>query len=133
MIDIANLRSIKTQLEGEKGPFVLFGLFLRENSPGKWDLVVAAPWLHEDKYEDYKIVSDKLSAILPQNQMIDLSRIVILNEGNPGLSALLHAVHVAGNGYLEVRDSNFFGLSIRHAHILAAEKLEKVSSSPTAG
>jgi hypothetical protein len=39
------------------GPFSLFGLFEREDNPGKLDLIVAAPWLKTDRGGLLKIAS----------------------------------------------------------------------------
>lgn len=49
MRDVAEkLRRLEGTLSHEKGPFNLFALFLREDAPDVWDLVVAAKWIEED-------------------------------------------------------------------------------------
>jgi len=45
-----------------------------------------------------------------------------LNHDNPGLDAILRAVHVEGGGPVEVKDSNFFGLAIKDAFIFRAAR-----------
>jgi hypothetical protein len=36
---------IEHNISGKYGTFNLFALFLREDSPDKWDLVIASPWM----------------------------------------------------------------------------------------
>ena len=42
---------VERQIAAEKGAFLLFALFLREDAPDVWDLVVAAPWIEANKSE----------------------------------------------------------------------------------
>ena len=43
---------LERRLVEEHGQFSLFALFLREDSTDKWDLVVAAPWIEENRKEE---------------------------------------------------------------------------------
>jgi hypothetical protein len=67
----------------EKGPFDLFALFLREDAPGKWDLVVAAEWIEKDKEAALKYIASIVQKTLPKEQILTLSRIAIIDESNP--------------------------------------------------
>ena len=40
---------LESQIAQEKGDFTLFALFMREDVPDRWDLIVSAPWLGDDK------------------------------------------------------------------------------------
>src|SRR2546426_600860 len=40
---------LESRIAEEKGPFALFALFMREDAPDRWDLIVSAPWAGEDK------------------------------------------------------------------------------------
>lgn len=42
-------RDAEVQVSQEHGNFYLFGLFEREQTPGRWDLVASAPWLKTDR------------------------------------------------------------------------------------
>lgn len=42
-------REAEEQVATERGGFYLFGLFERERTPGRWDLVASAPWLKTDR------------------------------------------------------------------------------------
>lgn len=114
----------------EKGDFTLFGLFLREDAPDKWDLVVSAPWLEEGKLKALGEFVEKISSILGEQELLTLSRIVTLTKNDPALEAILKAGEVK-NGPVEVRDSSFFGLPIKHGYILRAKRRRKLRSPAT--
>jgi hypothetical protein len=40
---------LEARVAEEKGAFVLFALFMREEVPDRWDLIVSAPWIGDDK------------------------------------------------------------------------------------
>ena len=46
-IDIEKFRKFMEEAASERGAFTAFALFLREDAPGVWDLVVSAPWLKD--------------------------------------------------------------------------------------
>ena len=73
------LASLADDLEKHCGRLVLFGLFGREDALGKWDLVIAAPWLSR---QDSATVGDffkRLLSTLTKDQLLQLSRAVILS------------------------------------------------------
>ena len=119
-VDQAKLRQVMDEVTADKGPFTLFGLFLREDAPDKWDLVVSAPWLEEGKLKALSEFVQRLSAKLGEQELLDLSRVVTVNRDNPGLAAILQAVHFEGGAPMEIKNSSFFGLSIKHAYIFRA-------------
>ena len=44
--------SLEAEIAQKKGDFSLFALFLREDAPDRWDLLVSAPWASSNKQED---------------------------------------------------------------------------------
>ena len=44
-----NLRRAEEAMAEQHGPFILFGLFEQEETPGRWDAVAAAPWLTSNR------------------------------------------------------------------------------------
>lgn len=126
MIEIEKLREVMNQVSAEKGDFVLFGLFLTEESPDRWDLVVSAPWLENGKLEALREFVEILSSIVGQEKAISLSRIVTLNQDEPSLKAILRSVQVE-NGPVVLHDNNLFGLEIKRAYILRAKRLKETA------
>jgi len=86
-------------ISAEKGEFVLFGLFLREEAPDKWDLVISAPWLAAGKLKALGEFVEKATTIVGKQELLALSRIVTLNHDDPNLEAILKTVQV-DNGLL---------------------------------
>jgi len=130
MIQIEKFRRVMKDVSAERGEFVLFGLFLREEAPDKWDLVISAPWLEADKLKALREFVEKATAIVGSQELLTLSRIVPLNPDDPNLDALLQAVQV-DNGPVELWHPDFFGLDIKHAYILRAKRPGKPEPAAT--
>jgi len=111
--------SIEKELSEEAGDFELFALFLREDSPNKWDLLVSANWIDQDKSHALKIVSNKVQEHLEKKELVNLSRIVVIKDDNPALEAFHQAVSVE-HGYTEIQNATFFGLEIKHAIVITS-------------
>lgn len=109
----------------EKGDFDLFALFLREDAPNKWDLLVAADWIDRDKSNAIKYLAKRVQHILSKKELLQLSRIVIIEESNPALAAFNSAFHVE-HGSTEIQNSNLFGLQINHAYLITSKRRKKV-------
>ena len=120
---VDKLAKIEKDMSAEKGNFLLFALFLREDAPDLWDLLVAANWVEKDKAESLKYMANHLSKNLKPNQLIKLSRILFIDLDNPGLKAIHKAINVE-HGNVEIKDSNFFGLQIKHAYLITSKRQE---------
>jgi hypothetical protein len=119
--------ALERKMAAERGPFTLFALFLREGAPGVWDFVLSAPWTDGDKLENYKYVDKHLRACLRPKDMMLLSRIVLIDEDNPGLEDVLWEGEVE-HGLRELHHREFFGLPIKHAYIITSQKNPVVST-----
>lgn len=108
-------------IAAKRGDFILFGLFMRADALGRWDLVVSATWLGEEKLADLRDLARLLSEELGEDQLKQFSRIVILDTSDPALNAVLSAISVE-DGEVRVQQSNFFGLQIEDALILRAKR-----------
>jgi len=119
---IEKLKEIEQDISKEKGDFSLFALFLREDSEDIWDLLVSSPWIEENKTEALKYLARKIQNKLSPDEIIKISRIVIIEENSPALSAIHDAISVE-HGLVEAKDSIFFGLPIKHAYLITSKKL----------
>ena len=126
---IEKLASLERDITSKKGEFSLFALFLREDADDTWDLLASAPWLAPDKRESLEYLVNQLRARLNTQELLSLSRIVLLEKGNPVLEALHKAIKVR-HGMAEVGDSIAFGVPIKHAYIITSER-EKSPKSRT--
>lgn len=118
---VEKLQKEEAIMAKEKGPFNLFALFLREDAPDKWDLLVAADWVDRDKGNAIKYVASKIQEILTKEELLSLSRIVIIEKDNPALAALNSAFHVTQSS-VEIKNSNLFGLQINHAYLITSQR-----------
>lgn len=122
---VEKLAALERRLSEEKGPFRLFALFLRENSHNRWDLVVAAPWLDSRKRADLDFIAGLVSSELEGKEVVNLSRVVILDNDNEEIDRVAQvAGEIANRVYLEgkvveLTNCVFFGLEIRHAYLIA--------------
>jgi hypothetical protein len=112
------LASLEKDISAEKGEFSLFGLFLREDAKDedKWDILVAAPWLDADEKQGLEYLVKEIQKRLESDELLSISRVVILEKDNPILKAINKSVK-AKHIEFEVEDSNFSGIQITHAFI----------------
>ncbi len=127
------------EVEKEWGKFTLFGLFLREHSDNKWDLVVSAPKLEKGKLKALGSFMEKAKPFLDDEELLSLSRIVTLNKNEEALNKLLGGIKekmtwqkplkeatwkiffLPEHLGLEFQGENLFGLPIKHAYIMRPE------------
>ena len=124
------LKSVVQALEKEQGPILFFALFLREDSLERWDIVVSAPWLSSVERNAYQIVISKIQAVLTSSELIQISRVVILDDTDPAVSFLQEVCPLTNGGYKETPQdflvdplSEKFGFVIKKAYILRCQKL----------
>lgn len=123
MIAIESLRKAMREIAAKKGNFTLFGLFMRSDAPGTWDLVVSAPWLEKGKLKATSEFVALLTDSIGEQALRDFSRIQTVSSNSPALKAVLAAFSV-DDGEVRVQRSNLFGLEIEDAIILRAKKAE---------
>ena len=112
------------RISKEKGEFALFGLFLREDAPNKWDLVVSAPWLDRDRKGGMEYLAKKLRSRLTTEELLALSGIVVLETREPGVVAMQRWRAVRGT--LEhLGNIVLFGLPIKDAYIIVCQDPSK--------
>lgn len=124
------LLQVERSIAAEKGPFALFALLLREEAADKWDLVVSAPWIEENKGAALKLISERIKNSLTASDLPVISRIVIADPSDPAVDAINRAISVE-HSTVEVKDSTFFGLQIKHAHIFASNRPTSHARQPT--
>lgn len=117
-----NLSTMAKKIKADKGPLELLGLFLRDDSPGLWDVVIGAPWLKADERASFVYVADQLRAHLVPEELTGLSRIVILDHGGAVLDSFLKRFSKS-TGLADVHFVVEGGAIIRRAYIILARPL----------
>jgi hypothetical protein len=118
--------ALEKKIAKEKGKFVLFALFERAESKNKWDVVVSAPWLG-DSVSRWDYLIRRISSELDPIELNKLSRIVVLEATDDVVRRVNNSLQVEHKN-LEVRDFDFLGLVIEHAHIITSNP--SASSAP---
>jgi len=114
--------NLERTLSRERGEFSLFALFLREDALEKWDLIVAAPWVDDDRKAALADITKRIQQEFRPDELSHLSRVVLVDQANPAVTALNRAVRIQ-HGRNEVRDTNFFGLQIKHGYVITSQRL----------
>jgi hypothetical protein len=109
------------EIAAKKGDFALFGLFMRADAPGTWDLVVSAPWLEQGNLKALGEFTELLSSEIGEESLREFSRIVTLKPSDPAVIAVVSAFSI-DDGEVRVQRSNLFGLEIEDAVIMRAKK-----------
>ncbi len=122
---IEKLVIAERKLSDEKGAFHLFALFLREDASDKWDLVVSASWLSKDKASALKYIASIIQKTLNANELLKISRIVIIDEDNPSLEAI-HQAFKTEHEAVEILSTSFFGLDIKRGFLITSKKDSRV-------
>ena len=118
---VEKLQNVEKSLSVSKGQFELFALFLREDSPNKWDLLISSDWARADKKASINIIIKEIRKVLTDQDLLMLSRIIILDKDDAALKALHQAMRVE-HGLSEILDSNFLGLAIKHAYLITSQR-----------
>lgn len=113
------LQAVEKKISDSKGRFELFALFLREDAPNKWDLLISSDWARKDKKAALKEIIQEIQSVLTQQEILMLSRLIVLEKDDAALKALHGAMRVE-HGLAEISDSNFFGLAIKHAYLITS-------------
>ncbi len=117
---IEKFARLEAEIAQERGDFTFFALFMREDVPDRWDLIISAPWVGEDKHGAVDYLIDQIKSKLGKEDLIWLSRIVPVDPDDVAVQDLNRTIQVE-HGNVEVRDSNFFGLAIKRAHIITSK------------
>ncbi len=112
---------LESRIAEEKGDFALFALFMREDSPDRWDLIVSAPWTGDDKQSAVNYFVSQIKSSLGEQGLTNLSRIVVVDPQDAAVQALNRAIQIE-HGRVEVKDSDFFGLAVKHAYIITSKR-----------
>jgi hypothetical protein len=118
---IEKFAELESQISAERGDFALFALFMREDAPDRWDLIVSAPWAGGDKRRTVDYFVNQIKSRLGEQVLLGLSRIVVVDPENAAVQAFNRAIRIE-HGRLEVKDSSFFGLPVKHAYIITSRR-----------
>ena len=84
-------------------------------------MIVSAPWASSDKESVVDYLIGQIQSRLGEQGLPSLARIVVIDPQDAAVQALNRAVEIE-HGSVEVRDSNFFSLPVKHAYIISSKR-----------
>ncbi len=77
---VQKCRAMVEAWNSERTPFASVGLFLPDDSLGRWELIIRAKskWLDPDRLEHFRLVTNRLRGTLTASEFQSLYRIVLL-------------------------------------------------------
>jgi hypothetical protein len=117
---IEKCRQVKQEMSQTQGDFTLFGLFEREETAGKWDILVSAPWLTTGLAGTQRIV-DALLPVVSKAEWLRIAGIIALESSSSYVQWIAQRFSVE-HGLQEVVNTFFDGVPINHAYVITASK-----------
>ena len=113
------LQQIEVEISANKGGFNLFALIERDDSFGKWDVVVSARWIGNQEKALINTIASKISETLTENEQIMLSRIVVL----PTSDTFVQNLNLIGveHGMVNLSNNTFNGVFIKEAYLITSK------------
>ena len=111
---------LEADISATRGDFAFFALFAREDLPDRWDLMISAPWASADEKGAIDYLVARIKADIEPNALVQLSRIIIIDPEEASMQKLNRTIRVE-HGAVEVRDTDFFGVPIKHAYIITSK------------
>lgn len=119
---LGKLKKLISSIEMEQqSKFLICAMVLPEESHGKWDFIISAPWLNRSELESFKFIADKLQACLTESELMQISRTVILNPEDEAVKFLQMLETVKNGEYKELRADDLtdkFKFNIKRAYLL---------------
>lgn len=122
MINLVNkLKAIELKLSQEKGSFKLFGLFLRSDVENKWDILVSANWIGDERKKFLDTIVTLINSEVEASELTDISRLIILNPDEPIVRTINTLINVEHGDV--VFNNNIVGnIRIEKAIIITSRK-----------
>ena len=124
MIDPKHMQNVRRRLIADRGYLIFLALLERDDNPGRGDLLIAGGGLRSDTLADYEYVARVLREELTTDEMLKLSKFVLLRDDYEPAQKLAQKLHVDDGEPVELEDFRFYEFFIRRALIFQAVPLE---------
>jgi len=121
---IKHLIEVEKKIAKEKGDFKLFGLFLKEDAEGKWDLVVSASWAQENGRKSLAYIIREIQGKLKKEDLLKFSSVQVLEPEHPFVKVVNRAISTKHSS-IELKHCYFNNILIKHSFIITSQKKEQ--------
>jgi hypothetical protein len=117
------LAALEQVLSDENGGFNLFAIIMRPEPGNRYELVLCAPWLDEASKTDVDMMISRVRDVLTEEELEELSAVVILPLSNPVVTAITSNVGANHNWNIVFEQCIFSGLLVKHATIITSQRI----------
>ena len=110
----------------QRGAVYLFALFEREETFGKWDIVLSSEWSDKDSIAAVRLISDALVPKLNPEELSALSRVFIAPSHDPAVEELIDGEQPQQVERFYASGFEFMGVPIRQFYIFRTRKTPRV-------
>ena len=122
MKTLANkVKALLPMLE-QRGPVYLFALFEREETPGKWDLILSSEWSDKERMAAVRLISDTLVPLLTPEELSALSSVFIAPSGEPEVDVRAIVEEGVPMDHFYSDDSTFMGVPIKQGYVFRTQR-----------
>jgi hypothetical protein len=108
------------EIAARKGPLTLFAAVMRADKPGRWDLVVSAPWLGAGKVQALSELVELLSNEIGDKSLQSFARVATVRSDDDSVKFATENLDV-DDGELHVKGTDLSRLDIESAVIFRAK------------
>jgi hypothetical protein len=111
----------------QRGTVYLFALFEREETAGKWDIVLSSEWSDNERGDAVRLISDALVPKLNAEELSALSRIFIAPSHDPAVGELITADQAQHVERYYASGLNFMGVPIRQFYVFRTNRIPRIN------
>lgn len=111
----------------QRGTVYLFALFEREETSGKWDIVLSSEWSDNERADAVRLISDALVPKLNPEEISALSRVFIAPSHDPAVEELIEADQAQHVERFYASGFSFMGVPIRQLYVFRTQKTPRVN------
>jgi hypothetical protein len=111
----------------QRGAVYLFALFEREETAGKWDIVLSSEWSDNERFDAVQLIADALVPKLTPEELSALSRIFVAPSHDPAVEELIEADQVVHVERFYASGFSFMGVPIKQVYIFQTRKTPRIN------
>ena len=111
---------IEKDISNERGEFNLFALAYRDIEENKFDVILSADWINVQDKEVMKYIVNVIKKELISEEMIAISRIILLEKENPILKELTRLIKIS-HSVVEFKECKFNNIRLDRVIIFSSK------------